>query len=181
MGTSWYSGFDDSGQQPYWDSYYKWLEGNAPKAGKYYKSIMKDPANSTLATAAHAATARAQKLAEQNYTVDPEIAAHPELLAAKLNEQKQDIASEGATGFLNALAGVQTSMYGQNLQRRLSNYGTMADAKLRELLERIRMTRGVQKTNPLLGALGAAAPFLGLIPGVGPALSAGAGAAGAYA
>ena len=170
--------FGDSGQGKFWDEYQGWLEQNAPKKGKYFRQIMRDPANSSLATASLASTARAQKLAEQNYTVDPEIAKNaPEVLAMQLNKQKQDIASAGSENFMNALADTQRSLYGQNQNRKMAIYQTQAAARQAELEERARQMQAIKKTNPWLKALGIASPFLGLIPGVGPALSAAAGAA----
>lgn len=176
MSVAWYSGIDDSGAQGFWDQYKSWLQNNAPGPGKYYRQMMKDPTNSSLATASLASTARAQKLAQQNYTVDPEIAAHPDLLAARMNKQNQDIASEGSTNFMNALAQQQAQLYGANLQRRLSIYGTQAQAGLDNLHERDRMMQGRQRTSGFMKALSIASPFLSLIPGVGPALAAGTSA-----
>lgn len=178
MGYSYYDHFGDSGQGQFWDQYKNWLDENAPKKGRYYKQIMRDPANSSLATASLASTARAQKLAEQNYTVDPEIAKNaPEVLAGQINKQKQDIASAGSADFMNALADTQRSLYGLNQARKLAIYQEQSAARRAELEERARQMQAVQKRNPWLSALGMASPFLGLIPGVGPVLSAAAGAA----
>jgi hypothetical protein len=171
------SGIDESGNQSFWDKYKAWLAANAPGRGKYDKQIMKDPANSSLATASLASTARAQKLAEQNYTVDPEIAANaPGVLAAQLNKQKQDIASAGSADFMGALANAQQQAASRNLQRKMGIYGIESDAERANLESRDRMTIAKKKTNPWMAALGIASPFLSLIPGVGPALAAGAGA-----
>lgn len=174
-GYSYYSGIDDSGNQSFWDAYHKWLEDNAPGRGKYDKTIMKDPANSSLATASLASTARAQRLARQNYTVDPEIAQNaPEVLASQLNKQDQDIASAGAVDFMGALASAQQGAASRNLQRKMGIYGIQSNAQQANLEARDRMTIAKPKTNPWMAALGVAAPFFGLIPGIKQALASGA-------
>lgn len=178
MGISWYSGIDDSGTQSVWDNYKAWLEQNKPGRGKYDKELMKSPETSAVARAANAGAAHAMRLADQSYTVDPEIAQNaPEVLAQQINRRKQDIASGAFTDYMGAIAGALEGAANRGAQRRMGIYQTQANAGLQNLLERGRMMQGIQKRSPWAAIAGAAAPFLSLIPGVGPALSAGVGAA----
>lgn len=178
MPTSWYSGIDDSGTQGFWDAYKAWLEQNKPGRGKYDKELMKSPETSAVARAANAGTAHAMRLAEQTYTVDPEIAQNaPEVVAAQINKTKQDVASRGFSDYMAAIAGALEGAAGRGAARRMGIFQTQANAGLQNLLERGRMMQGIQKRSPWASIAGMAAPFLGLIPGVGPALAAGVGAA----
>lgn len=164
MPVSYYSGIDDSGTQAFWDRYMAWLDQNKPGRGKYDKQIMRDPMNSSLARAANAGTAHAMKMAEQTYTVDPEIAANaPQVLAQQLNRQKQDIAANGFNSFLQAIAGAQEGAASRSAARKMNIYQIRANAGLQNLTERGRMMQAVQKTNPFMAALGIASPFAGLL------------------
>jgi biopolymer transport protein ExbB/TolQ len=94
-----------------------------------------------------------------------------------MNKGDMDIAVQGNSNFMNAIAGAQQAAAQMNQQRKMGIYGIKANARQGELDARADQMRAVQKKNPFMAALGVAAPFLGLIPGVGPALAAGAGAA----
>lgn len=162
---AYYSGFDDSGQKPYWDDFYTWLDENKPGRGKFDKTIIKDPANSAVATAARASMEAAQRSARQNFTIDPEIAKNaPGVIAAQMNQGDQDIAAAHGTAMLGAIANAQEGAANRQAARRMGIYELGANARMGELSERAKQMQAVKKTNPWLAALqvgaGLAANFI---------------------
>lgn len=116
----------------------------APKKGKFFKQVMRDPGGYFQKYLSPAIENEARGL-EETFTFDPGLPI--EVQAGQLNKAKQQLRRSGVSEFMSQIPGLQSQLYGQNLNRKLSIYGTNAQLLNALMSRRAQNLKATPKTS----------------------------------
>lgn len=119
------------------------IDAWAPKKGRFFRQLMRDPMNSSLGQGFTASLGSALKGFDESFTYDP--ALPPELVAQQMNKGKQAMTSQAQSGFIQNLAQLQAQLYALNQRRKMGIFGAKVGTQQSGLDAQGRMMQAQNK------------------------------------